>query len=823
MKRQVYQVISTVTLVSFLSFSVAYATPLPTESTSRQAAGSSSEELQNRQAAQSNQIENKNATLDAARHIDKVVSTEVINGQSVQSRYFVESYKDENGVLVPWRVWKKGSNEVYAVVGHADILTPGEFDDILLDPVQQVGDYKVVYSKTAQGYGLTIKKGREKTFVDFPSVKEVTLDGKKYDISVNHAQVSFIEQQVHHEPEHGGSEDQTPPITQPEPQPTLPVEHEMPEGAIEVNQAWISAHLTEGALFLEEAGKTYFFTTDFEAEGTAIFIMRDNITVDLNGHTIRFGSADRDGSMGINAFRARSASGAGSDDQNYSKTAEGWTHSPNGAVIQNGEIIWAGQNASWAAAIGGSYADGHVTISNMRLESGGRDGACVNFNWTEVTVHDTYMLNHSESTADRHTGPATLNANAKMAAYNNIIIGGRMAINAGSNSEIYNNVLRQAGFATNGYGVGFYRMNDSKVYDNIIVPSNGRGIIFNAGENNEAYGNLIVVHERPNAEYPDALNAAGIRVRYDAVNNSIHDNQILAIGGGENLAASGLYLSDYPDGNNHYENNTVRAILTSPENISQYANAITMESQGTAQKASNDIIQGNDFASNNYLVRLSGYDSGCYQEAIVDNSLNWVSGMDSYNWLVNALNDPKYNFNYDASNSYVKNDVKNQLLNEVKQEVLGLVGAAPNNQNRETFYTGYHGESVITLIDTRAGSSVGMRPEDVYVGRTDQGVIDIRVGHSVDVVAKTSSGQVLANKTITVTDNTGNVYSGVTDSQGKATLNVIDYSLYKSPAGTSVSQQNRSGQSARIDGYLGVSLASTLNLSAPLVLSFVPA
>src|SRR5690606_22940014 len=73
----------------------------------------------------------------------------------------------------------------------------------------------------------------------------------------------------------------------PEPEPDGPL--------IVVNQAWINQNISEGALFLDQADKTYRFETDFHAAGTAVFVMASGITIDLNGHTITFGSNDRDG------------------------------------------------------------------------------------------------------------------------------------------------------------------------------------------------------------------------------------------------------------------------------------------------------------------------------------------------------------------------------------------------------------------------------------------------------------------------------------------------------------------------------------------------
>jgi len=577
-------------------------------------------------------------------------------------------------------------------------------------------------------------------------------------------------------------------------------------GTIIVDDAWIQQNLKEGALVFDQQGATYIFQTDFNAEGTAIFVVEENITIDLNGHTIKFGNSDRNGTIGIYPFKRRSAWDLGSDDKNYSFTEKEFPGG-SGTVIKNGKIIWGGVNGTWATAIGGAYSAKYVTIENMYLETGGKDGACVNFNWADIVIHDTYCLNLSTSTFNRHAGPGSIKSEGRIVAFNNIIIGGNSAIVAGSNSEIYNNVLRHSGFATNGYGIWLSAKENVKGYNNLILPSNGRGILASSGISHEFYDNLIVVHEKPNDEFGSQLNPPCIRMRYRADNNKFYNNLCLAIGGGENTSGSGAYLSEDGGKKNYIFNNEFRAILTSPPSIVQYANGITLEHQGTFDNFALDIIENNKFGSNNYLIRLAGYDGGCYQTVFRNNILEWIDGDGTISWFEKALNDQKYNFLYDSNNDYVTKEILDSIKDEVKQEVYNFLSGQPNDRNRHTFYAGYVDyDSYITIIDAKPQQDVSLDVNDIYLETKAGNEIAIEIGHSLYIQAKDANGNNIANKTITVSDNSGLTFTGRTDGSGKARLELIEYVLQKSENEDAVSKVARTAHTASIAGVGSVSL-----------------
>jgi hypothetical protein len=586
-----------------------------------------------------------------------------------------------------------------------------------------------------------------------------------------------------------------------------------------VDNAWINnpANKSNGALIFRSASDTYVFEVDYEAPGTAVIVRASNITIDLNGHTVRFGSNNALGVMGVNM------SGTYHDEISLGNDAKNYTlPTINGRVenltVKNGSIEWNGTSGRWAACIGSVYGGSPLTVDNMRLLVGGADGWAVNTKGLSLNLTNTFAISTTNETENRHQGPGLIRG-GRVIAHHNILVGGNSSITAGSGSDVHHNLLRHSGYATNGYGVFTYRNADTKTYNNIIVPTNGRGILYNAGTGHQAYDNLIVVHERPNTEFGESLNPPGVRIRYDANNINVYGNRILAIGGGENTAGSGLYLSDASGMSNYIHDNEFRAILTSPANITTYANGITLEAQQAADQIENNVI-----ASNNYLIRLTGYDGSVNMSLpLRKNTLRWIAGDETVAWLTTAMNEAKYQFTYPATNLYVNTTVLEQIKSEALRETQQLIGGISNNMQRATFFTGYWTlNSSIRLVDFGAGPSVSFETDGVkHFGGS--GSTDIAFGRTLVVQAKDSSGAPLQNKTMRIRDNTGIVYSTTTDQSGITRIDLYDYSLFDPASnGATLSKLLRTTHEALIEGYdpVSVSVETPRNLPDPVELIF---
>ncbi len=514
---------------------------------------------------------------------------------------------------------------------------------------------------------------------------------------------------------------------------------------IHVDSDWIAANISDGALFFNEPDTEYRFHTDFEAQGIAVFVTNSRICLDLNGHTITFGlDSSRDGVCGIFPFSRRSHDNVvlGRDANNFSRTAEpNWNKTDT--TIKNGRIVHGG-TGKWATCIGGQYVSKGLTLDNLYLEVNGEDGMCVNTGTENVvtTLANTHAVNRSTSTSNRHQLPACIKTgNGRLLAYHNILIGGCSGIAAGSNSEVTRNLIRHAGWATNGYGLHLGKEN-SYADQNLILPSNGRGILFSKSAGHLASRNLLVIHEMPNAEFGTGLGPAAFRLRWAAENTEFTKNRCLAIGGGDNAAANTARLT--VNAENHEKNgdhslpaipnriadNEFRAILTATNSDEQYTNAISLEGHGFPENYARTIIENNRFTSNHQLLGLGRREGGCNQQSIRNNSFEWAGGFASYIWLVNALSDPIFRYDYPDMNSYVNSELLQSIKSEVAEEVKSLIeGVSDNVGNRSTFFGGWWTRnSKITLIDSDFGEGVGTDADDV-TGATE-GEIDIKIEHS---------------------------------------------------------------------------------------------
>lgn len=540
------------------------------------------------------------------------------------------------------------------------------------------------------------------------------------------------------------------------------------------------------------ANRTFTLDRDLATLGSAIFVMAPHATIDLNGHTVSFGIGNRDGTIGVYPFTSRSVIHLGSDDANFPETAQPGNNGTNGITIKNGHIRWGGQGGVNATAIGTQYAggaDAPWTLDNLYLESGGKDGMCVHILWNEVTLTNTLCDNSGfNGTFDRHLLPAAIRVPGnKITAIHNIIIGGNGGIVGGYNSLLRENIIRNDGLVTNGYAAN--PEDFSFIERNIIAPRNGRGIYMNNAS--VAQDNFVVVHERPNPEFGEALNPPCVRIRWENVDTIVQRNTCLAIGGVPNASASALYLSNYGGGTNLITDNRFIGLMTQDDPTGGiYANAVTFEGQGT-NSFMHDTILRNSFSSNQYLIRLSGYDGHTWEDGLIaDNSFSWINGLNAANEVETVLRSPLYAYSVPASNSYVTTEKLSEVKEQIIAEIHQLLNAVPDDMHRHTFYTGYccGQESIITFLDSLLGTGVSMEPNDVDIGNSlNSGLVKIQIGHSVWIEARVNGG-IIWKEPIEVRDSSGIIGTYTTDGSGRVRIPIVEYALERD-AGSQINRK----------------------------------
>ncbi len=102
-------------------------------------------------------------------------------------RYYVDEVKNAQGVFVPKMTAHLTNgliDKIWIVQGKADILSK-EKNDIYLAVGQTVNGYSVTYGSTNDVYGLIFSKGDVRVTIDYPKIKTVELDGKKYSVLID--------------------------------------------------------------------------------------------------------------------------------------------------------------------------------------------------------------------------------------------------------------------------------------------------------------------------------------------------------------------------------------------------------------------------------------------------------------------------------------------------------------------------------------------------------------------------------------------------------------------------------------------------------------
>jgi hypothetical protein len=526
------------------------------------------------------------------------------------------------------------------------------------------------------------------------------------------------------------------------------------------------ARVMEAPLVLTQASSRVRLTQSLIFPGTAFIVAADNVTIDLQGHTVYYGSDDGAERHGVHLF-------VDFVDAEKLTTRVNSTSQPERCEIVGGALVHAGKGANCHAVYG--YRGYNSSIERMHLDAAGEDSACVYFGYGDCSIADSVLVCRADRSADRHAGPANVRVpGGAVLAHDNLLIGGNSGFNAGGKSKIERNLIAHNAHVTNGYGVWLYRQEDVVVTDNLILPSNGRGILLNAGLRNLCRDNVILAREKPNEEYGEQLNACGIRLRYEAADNVLERNIILAIGGPPWTGGSAMYVTNTSSGVNHIVDNRFGALLIAdPENADHYAKSLTFE-VGDRTTLAEDDVNNNRLTSNHYLVSTSGPDGGCMQGPIIENSLDWTTGSAEWAEFQAAVDAKWQTFRL----------AHHPLAQEIRKELDAFgqqLSSVPLRPDRHTIYSGFYTwPELLTLLDTKTGEGVDL--DDVFVDHKYDRPIRLLFGRSQIVPCTDAAGQPIARQRFTIYLGAQEGWSLASDADGRLLLPLIDHGLQNSQA-----------------------------------------
>ncbi len=250
-----------------------------------------------------------------------------------------------------------------------------------------------------------------------------------------------------------------------------------------------------GPATLSQAGATYLLTADVSASGTAFTVTARDVTLDLGGRTVTYGTA------------------AGTC---YGVTTE-YLYDSGRFTLRNGRIVQGAGRGSRSPAV--NVRGGHdVRLSRLDVTVSGPDchGLLVYDGLTgSLRIDHCTVACRTTVVSDRHfpgvaamwlgalEGPVEIDSNLITATPQwGIKLQGRATV--GEASIHHNRILGTRALVANGYAIGVHKPR-LKVFENEIR-GESRGIHLdgqdNFGNEAEVTDNAITSQDQPNAEYP---------------------------------------------------------------------------------------------------------------------------------------------------------------------------------------------------------------------------------------------------------------------------------------------------------------------------------
>jgi hypothetical protein len=345
---------------------------------------------------------------------------------------------------------------------------------------------------------------------------------------------------------------------------------------------------------LKTPNETYVLQNDVSAPDTCFSVEADNVTLDLNGHTITYASKPKDKAVpafGVLAadcwFQPIAGNPCGGSHRNF--------------TVEKGKIVQASGAPPFSHAIrfGQANDQDHITVHDLDITVSSPDSVAIyaeylagGSNIYRNTIHNnvTHITSRSQFRGVSIKLDSEEKARIPNHIHDNIIIGGAQAgireVNP-AGSLIYNNDISQDATYTNGFCIDAAG-NNIQIYGNYCHPVHGRGIHVNHGGVSVHNNRIDTVDSDQDEEYGGCeINGTyGIQVESDDNHPSkveVYNNDVTVHAAGcpaEAMRMTDLFQEEYV----HVHDNTFRALAD-------------MTPSGRSTKGARALSLGNTFSS----------------------------------------------------------------------------------------------------------------------------------------------------------------------------------------------------------------------------------
>jgi hypothetical protein len=311
---------------------------------------------------------------------------------------------------------------------------------------------------------------------------------------------------------------------------------------------------------LDAPAMTYVLENDVSSAGTCFGIQANNISLNLNGHTVTYGTT-------VTAIPVYGILGAACWD----RTIE--PQNPCGGSFEN-LTVYRGTISQGPAAgpfshsvrMGQGLGAGiRVHDVTFNIHSDSSIPIYAEYLGTNANITDNVIHNDVVKIQNRHQlhgqsiklsgrslkGPATISGNH--------IVGGAQGgiFSEVAETVIHNNIVSQKGTYTNDFGI--YAWSDrGDVYENVVSPVTGRGIIIADSTGERVHDNkIIVIEQKMNEEYGGCQIGGTFGIQFDDNPRKAEAFQNAVLAKADQCDAQALRVTDSrKDSNNLSHDNT---------------------------------------------------------------------------------------------------------------------------------------------------------------------------------------------------------------------------------------------------------------------------